>query len=113
MTRTRNVVHYVCVNFFDRQTRVRIHVFIDREQRADIQRIVDQEPNATASAVIRAAITFGLPELRRALEHERRHGVPWDYSGAPGPIKAGVPLLQKHADAEGDGPEPEVEEVAQ
>ena len=91
------------MSLFDRPARVRVHVFIDQKQHAEIQRIADQEPNATASAVIRTAITFGLPELRRALERERVQGVPWDYSG--GPIKAGVPLLEKHADSEDDEPE--------
>ena len=95
------------MSLFGKPARVRVHVFIDQEQRAEIQRIADQEPNATASEVIRAAIAFGLPELRRALDRERVQGVPWDYSGGPGPIKAGVPLLEKHADAEGDAPEPE------
>ena len=100
------------MKLFDKPSRVRVHVFIDREQRAEIQRIVDQEPNATASAVIRAAITFGLPELRRALDHERIHGVPFDYSDPPGPVKAGVPLLEKHADTDGEAPEVEQAEPA-
>ena len=53
-----------------RPARVRVAVYLEAEQRAEIQRIAKAE-DATASQVHRAALQYGLPELRKALEHGR------------------------------------------
>ena len=55
------------MGLFDRPARVRVAVYIEA-QRAEIQRIANAE-DATASQVHRAALAYGLPELRKALQH--------------------------------------------
>ena len=50
-------------------------VYLEVEQRAEIQRSADAE-DATASQVHRAALEYGLPELRKALQHGRYPGAP-------------------------------------
>ena len=56
------------MGLFNRPARVRVAVYLEAEQRAEIQRIAKAE-DATASQVHRAALEYGLPELRKALEH--------------------------------------------
>ena len=63
------------MGLFDRPGRVRVAAYIEAEQRAEIQRIAKAE-DATASQVHRAALEYGLPELRKALQHGRHPGVP-------------------------------------
>ena len=63
------------MGLFDRPARVRVAVYIEAAQRAEIQRIADAE-DTTASQVHRAALEYGLPELHKALQHERHPGVP-------------------------------------
>ena len=63
------------MGLFDRPARVRVSVYIEAEQRAEIQRIANAE-DATASQVHRAALEYGLPALRKALQHGRHPGVP-------------------------------------
>ena len=63
------------MGLFDRPARVRVAVYIEAAQRAEIQRIADAE-DTTASQVHRAALTYGLPELRKALQNGRPPGVP-------------------------------------
>lgn len=58
------------MGLFDRPARVRVAVYLEAEQRAEIQCIARAE-DATASQVHRAALQYGLPELRNALEHRR------------------------------------------
>jgi predicted component of type VI protein secretion system len=58
------------MGLFDRPARVRVAVYIEAEQRDEIQRIANAE-DATASQVHRAALEYGLPELRKALQHGR------------------------------------------
>ena len=63
------------MGLFDRPARVRVAVYIEAAQRAEIQRIAGAE-DTTASQVHRAALEYGLPELRKALQHGRSSGVP-------------------------------------
>ena len=63
------------MGLFDRPARVRVAVYIEAEQRTEIQRIADAE-DTTASQVHRAALAYGLPELRKALQHGQHVGVP-------------------------------------
>ena len=65
------------MGLFDRPARVRVAVYIEAEQRAEIQRIADAE-DTTASQVHRAALAYGLPELRKALQNGHHPGVPAD-----------------------------------
>ena len=74
--------------------------------RAEIQRIAEAE-DATASQVHRAALAYGLPELRKALEHERVHGGPWQDPSGGVPVLPGVPVLEQHADVAAEAPEVE------
>ena len=75
------------MGLFDRPARVRVAVYLEAAQRAEIQRIANAE-DATASQVHRAALAYGLPELRKArrllmaycalstLQNGRHPGVP-------------------------------------
>ena len=73
------------MGLFDRPARVRVAVYIEAAQRAEIQRIANAE-DATASQVHRAALEYGLPELRKALQHGRHPS-----SQSVEPILPGVP----------------------
>ena len=91
------------MGLLDKPGRVRVHVYLDPEQRAEIQRIAEQEGNGvTASQVHRAALTLGLPEVRRTLEREQVDVVPWHYPPKGGSIEPGHSLLDPHADTEGE-----------
>jgi hypothetical protein len=63
------------MGLFDRPALVRVAVHIEAARRAEIQRIADVE-DTTASQVHRAALEYGLPELRKALQHGRSSGAP-------------------------------------
>ena len=73
------------MGLFDRPARVRVAVYIEAAHRAEIQRIADAE-DTTASQVHRAALAYGLPELRKALQNGRHPEVP----AADGELQVGA-----------------------